>query len=471
MLRFGPNGIPLSCKGRTWYDALNDISNLGLNAMEVQLIRSLRNYDDEDLVEERARVKERAEELDIMLSVHAPYYMDFLGNKAHVERSLEYLRKSGVIAHELGAKTVVTHVGFYNPKSKEDPIEVAVKHLRKVRDWYTDRKYNINLAIEISGKQSLFGSLEEVIAINKRIKRTIPAVNIAHLHAREIGRFKKKIDFEELFEPFLEMKLPYLYTYFSGVEHDFEGNEIRYTPIKKGDLKFDPYAELLLDHEKKDFVIISCSPLLEHDAQYMKVIMERIRERKQAKEERAKKKEAEKKVAEKAKPEKPKADKKKPEKGKAEKAKAASKKSDKAKPKADKKKADKPKTDKKKADKAKSSKASSTKKSSGKTDKKKTDKAKSTKASTTKKSSGTSNKKSSSKASSTKKKDDKKKDDTKKKSTGKSSSTTKKSSSKSEKKSSSKTSSTKKKDDKKKSSKSSSSKKKSSSKTSSKKKK
>src|SRR5437867_12324663 len=39
MIRFGPSGIPLSCKGRTLRDGIEDVHNLGLTAMEVQLVR------------------------------------------------------------------------------------------------------------------------------------------------------------------------------------------------------------------------------------------------------------------------------------------------------------------------------------------------------------------------------------------------------------------------------------------------
>ena len=39
MIRFGPSGIPLSCKGRTLRDGIEDVHNLGLTAMEIQLVR------------------------------------------------------------------------------------------------------------------------------------------------------------------------------------------------------------------------------------------------------------------------------------------------------------------------------------------------------------------------------------------------------------------------------------------------
>ncbi|MFA5312521.1 MAG: AP endonuclease, partial [Methanomassiliicoccales archaeon] len=78
------------------------------------------------------------------------------------------------------------------------------------------------------------------------------------------------------------------YTHFAGVEHE-GGNEKRVTPIKKGDLRFEPLAEYLAD-ENPECTIISSSPLLEHDAMYMKVIYERVMTKKVCKDSKAGKK-------------------------------------------------------------------------------------------------------------------------------------------------------------------------------------
>ncbi|MEA3558562.1 MAG: endonuclease IV, partial [Candidatus Thermoplasmatota archaeon] len=67
-IRFGPAGIPLSCKGRTLKDGIEDIHALQLDAMEVQLLRPLR-----DIPEELDLIKELGEELDVSMSIHAPY--------------------------------------------------------------------------------------------------------------------------------------------------------------------------------------------------------------------------------------------------------------------------------------------------------------------------------------------------------------------------------------------------------------
>ena len=39
MIRFGVAGIPLTSKGRTYIDSIESVANLGLNSLEVQLLR------------------------------------------------------------------------------------------------------------------------------------------------------------------------------------------------------------------------------------------------------------------------------------------------------------------------------------------------------------------------------------------------------------------------------------------------
>ncbi len=99
-------------------------------------------------------------------------------------------------------------------------------------------------------------------------------INFAHLHARENGILREPQDFAEIFDRTKKYIRDSYYTHFAGVEHE-GGNEKRVTPIKKGDLRFEPLAEYLVENVP-NITIISSSPLLEHDAMYMKVIFERV---------------------------------------------------------------------------------------------------------------------------------------------------------------------------------------------------
>ncbi len=277
-VRFGPAGIPLSCKGRTLKDGLEDIYALELNAMEIQLVRGVGQK-----IENAEEIASLAEELDIQLSVHTPYYMDLISSAEGIERSLENIKWAGILADQLGAEVVNTHIGLYGKKSKKESMEIVVKNIRYLRNWYKKQKLKPKIGLETSGKQKVFGSLDEILNVCKRVTGAIPVLNFAHLHAYEGGTLKKKENFQEIFEKTEKMlKTKTFYTHFSGVEHD-DGNKKRCTPIKKGDMRFDPLADCILDNEDYELTIISGSPLLEHDAMYMKVILDRVQQKREAK--------------------------------------------------------------------------------------------------------------------------------------------------------------------------------------------
>ncbi|KYK28652.1 MAG: AP endonuclease [Candidatus Proteinoplasmatales archaeon SG8-5] len=339
MIRFGPSGIPLSCKGRTLRDGIEDVHTLGLTALEIQLVRTNtveRYATDEDIgrvpnditdelvievlrgsgkrrtiVDFKEKIKkgdvictminpiahnyqhlkelgEIASNLDVVLSLHTPYYMDLVANNDLTQNSLDSIRWGGLLAQEMGATIVATHLGMYGNLSKKKATKRIIDNIKFLQDWFDERKIKVPLGLETSGRQEIFGDFKEIIKVCEEVKGPVPVLNFPHIHARGNGALKKKEDFQELFDKISKFSSKYHYTHFSGVEHE-DGNEIRYTPIKKGDLKFEPLAECILDNDF-DMTIISGSPLLEHDAMYMRVIMERVLAKREAKAERQRKK-------------------------------------------------------------------------------------------------------------------------------------------------------------------------------------
>ena len=328
MIRFGPSGIPLSCKGRTLPDAVKDVHHLGLTALEVQLVRTnlIERYalndekgkpayeaeegiivsvvrgkgknkkeipldqplEDRDIVmalmsnivKNYGQLKvigEVAKELDVKLSVHAPYYVELTGseNNPLTKKTIDSIKWAGLMSKAMDGTIVVTHIGLYGSRGKKKSYENARSNLKNIMDWYKKNNIDIYLGIEMSGKQEIFGTLEECLGLAKDVPGVLPVVNFPHYHARTGGSLREKEDFSELLDTIFKVtKDAPIYTHFSGVEHD-GGNEKRLTPIKKGDLRFDPLAECIIERNL-DLTVISSSPLREHDAMYMKVIFERI---------------------------------------------------------------------------------------------------------------------------------------------------------------------------------------------------
>ncbi len=275
MITFGPAGIPLSCKGRTVRDGIIYTRNLELDAMEVQFVRGIRMDE-----EEAQKVRETAEEAGIELHVKAPYYLNLAGDEANVEMSKNKILAAGHLAHIMGAQTLVFHPGFYGELSKEETMQRVVKNLRDIRDVFVTEGWTPRLGMEIMGKRNVFGSLEEVLEVCQKVKGIIPVIDFAHIHARGNGILQNPEDFVAVLEKLAPLKLDHFLIHFTGIHYE-NGNARYRLPIKKGDLKFEPLCDVLLD-SNISATIISTSPILEHDAMYMNIVFDRVKERRDA---------------------------------------------------------------------------------------------------------------------------------------------------------------------------------------------
>ena len=270
MIRIGQAGIPLSCKGRTNKDGLVYTKKiLDLNAMEVQFVRGLYVMEDEEAL----FMKEYAEENDIELHVHAPYYINLAGTSEELDLSLKKILYSARLAHKMGAKTIVTHPGYYGDQSPRKTMKKIIKNTKKLISIFNKEKIDVKLGIETMGKQKVFGSLDEILEICNNVKGTFPVIGLGHIHARSNGSLKKREDFEEIFEKVKPLKLKHFLLHITGVLYE-NGNEYYHIPIKKGDMPLAPLIEIILD-KNMDVTFISESPLLEHDAVYIRLQVEK----------------------------------------------------------------------------------------------------------------------------------------------------------------------------------------------------
>jgi len=271
MVLFGPAGIPLSCKGRTLKDGIRLIRDLELDAIEIQLLRGV------EIKEDVAEIRGLAKDLDIRLSIHAPYYTSLVSsNQALAKRSMNNILATGLLADELGANVVVAHPGFYEGVERVDEaLKIATSNVVRLKMLWDERGVKAAIGLELSGKRNVFGTLDEIITVCKKVEGVVPVINFAHLHARTGGSLRAKDDFGAVLGR-VENELPIkeFYTHFTGVYYEDE-DELYHVPIKKGDLRFEPLAECILE-KGYDVTVISESPILEHDAVYMRILTERV---------------------------------------------------------------------------------------------------------------------------------------------------------------------------------------------------
>jgi len=279
-LRFGPAGKPVKFKGKQ-ENVPKFLSEIGLNAYEYQAVRGVR------INEERARLLgKNARELDIELSIHAPYYINLCStDESTLASSKKRLLDAIRAANWMGAKLVVFHPGYYGKLEPTEALERCISVLNEVVDEAKSENLleNVFLSPETTGKVKQLGSLDEIIVICESVERVLPTIDWAHIHARGQGAINGKDDYLKILNE-IERRLGSnvvnsLHCHFTKVEFG-SGGEVAHHPLSSSEHgpDFTYLAEIIVENDYK-FTIISESPLLEDDALLMKSMIDDVRKR------------------------------------------------------------------------------------------------------------------------------------------------------------------------------------------------
>jgi deoxyribonuclease-4 len=263
MIRIGIAGLPHHSKGEGTEAGIRYLCDAGLEAMEVQFVRSV--YMTPSSARKSGAV---AEECKLALSIHAPYYINFTSkSKATQEKSKEWMLKSLRIAEPLGAKIVVCH-----PARAREP-GILKQHLLELSDARKKEGIKALIGLETTGDAPEFGSVEDYLDILKEVPGTDIVIDWSHLYARTNGALKTKEDYEAVFNMLKPVKTNGFHMHFSNVEYK-DGREVRHLPID-GQPPFKPLVQILKER-KLEATIICESPLLEEDALKMKKILDGV---------------------------------------------------------------------------------------------------------------------------------------------------------------------------------------------------
>lgn len=258
MIRIGPAGSG----GLGNLKGVSKVAEMDLDCMEVEFTFGVRM----DL-ETAKKLGVQAKQKGIILSVHAPYYINLAsGEKDKFIASKKRILDSCERAHAMGAKNVVFHAGFYQQRTPEESYELIKKALVDLQDFISRRKWRVKLCPEITGKPSQFGSLEELLQLKKETGCGI-TVDFSHLYARHQG----DIEFGRILE-----KLPKkFHAHFSGIEYGAKGERKH---IRTTEEFFLPLAEELVRRDL-NITVINESPEPYEDAAMMKKIVQTLQKK------------------------------------------------------------------------------------------------------------------------------------------------------------------------------------------------
>jgi len=263
-LLFGTAGIPWKFKGSTTAESMSGVKNLGLGAMELEFVRSV------NISKEKApEIKKSAEENGIVLTCHAPYYINLNSlEKPKLKASIYRILNSARIANLCGAWSVCFHPGFYQKSTKEEAFERVRKAVKEITQKVKDEDNKIWIRPETTGKESQFGNLDEILKLSGKFDNVMPCVDFAHFHARTNGKYNSYKEFSEILEKIEKSLgkngLENMHIHITGIAYGEKG-EKNHLNLKESDLKYKELIKALKDFKVKG-VAISESPNIEGDA-------------------------------------------------------------------------------------------------------------------------------------------------------------------------------------------------------------
>lgn len=273
-MRFGPAGKPVGMKQGDYVKAIEYIAGIGLDAIEYEAVRGVR------VSEQKARaIREAAERYGVVVSMHAPYYINLAGSQETVKKSIERLKAALRAASWMGAYAVVFHPGYYrdNP-SPRDALRKVIENLRPLAEWMRQEGVKgVWLSPETTGKSSQVGSLDDVIEICREIEMCRPTVDWAHLYARSEGSYITSLDhvvevIERIERELGTWAVKPLHTHFSRIEYGRGGEREHHTLAEE---EYGPEWRTVCRAYRETGIegtIISESPILDRDALVMKKI-------------------------------------------------------------------------------------------------------------------------------------------------------------------------------------------------------
>ena len=270
--RFGTVGSPLSTPAKPGgsMGAVLRSAELGLFALELGWVRAVRVTP-----ETCAAIKATAQAQDVLISVHAPYFINLNADDEEWPKSRQRLMDAAHYGYLAGASDIVFHPGSYFERPAAEVLPLAITRLQGCIDELRQAGNPVCLRPEMMGKSAMLGSLEDTLEMGRAIHGVQPCVDFAHLHARSgDGSMNTYDEWSRALEAYRkalgEAALKNLHVHLSGIEYGAKG-EKEHLPLKESDLDLQAIFRALFSFGCQGRLLCE-SPAMEEDAVYMREV-------------------------------------------------------------------------------------------------------------------------------------------------------------------------------------------------------
>lgn len=264
--RFGTVGSPLATPKKPGgsIGAIIFSKSINLDALELGWVRAVHVTK-----ETCATIKESATEQDVLISVHAPYFINLNADDTEWPKSRQRLMDAAHYGNLAGATDIIFHPGSYFERPPDEVLRVVIPRLRGCIDELRAAGNLVTLRPETMGKSAMLGSLEDTLEMAKAIPGVEPCLDFAHLHARagdgSVNSYEEWSQQLELYVSALGAEsLERLHIHLSGIEYSRKG-ERNHLPLAEADLNIQALFLALKESGCKGLIMCE-SPIMEEDA-------------------------------------------------------------------------------------------------------------------------------------------------------------------------------------------------------------
>jgi deoxyribonuclease-4 len=206
---------------------------------------------------------------DVTLSSHAPYYVNLNSlEEQKVIDSVKRIMAAGRITALCGGTGTVFHAAFYQAQPRDVVYAKVKAHLEQMSQALRDEGFTILLRPETTGKDSQFGTVDELLRLSAEVQGVLPCVDFSHLHARSGGAYNSYDEFmgvlQQIERTLGRPGLDTMHIHVSGIEYTDKG-ERKHLNLQESDLKYEELMRALKDM-KVGGTLVCESPSIEGDA-------------------------------------------------------------------------------------------------------------------------------------------------------------------------------------------------------------
>jgi deoxyribonuclease-4 len=267
--QFGTVGSPISTPKKPGgsVGAVLRLAELNLFAFELGWVQSVRVK-----VETCTAIRETAQAQNVLLSVHAPYFINLNADEEEWPKSRQRLMDAAHYGNLAGATDIIFHPGSYFGRSPEEVLPIVIPRLEGCIEELRLAGNPVCLRPETMGKSAMLGSFEDTLHLSQVIPGVEPCLDFAHLYARTGDGSMNTYDiWSRLIDRYGEAlgnpALHRMHIHLSGIVYGPKG-EKEHLAIQESQLDIKAILKALQAFHCQGRIVCE-SPLLEEDAAFL----------------------------------------------------------------------------------------------------------------------------------------------------------------------------------------------------------